>query len=56
VRKFSGSDQIDGQVVFTLPKKDKRMLADYPEFQETTITCRLMKITLDNGETEILGC
>jgi hypothetical protein len=54
VRKFSGSDLIDGQVVFTLPKKDKKMLADYPHFQETTITCRLIKVVLENGQTEIL--
>jgi hypothetical protein len=54
VRKFANSDQIDGQAVFTLPKKDRKMLADYPHFQETTITCRLIKVILDNGETEIL--
>jgi hypothetical protein len=54
VREFAHSDKLDAEVVFSLPKKDRKKLADYPQFTDTTITCRLVKVILDNGTTEIL--
>ena len=54
VRDFAGSDLLDGEVVFSLPKKDRKKLAAYPLFTHTTITCRLIKVILENGTTEIL--
>jgi hypothetical protein len=55
VRKFSQSDLLEDRVVFTLPKKDrKKLLADFPDFTDTTITCRLVKVILDDGTQEIL--
>jgi len=37
-----------------LPKKDRKLLKDYPQWHDKVIVCRLIKITLDNGENEIL--
>jgi hypothetical protein len=54
VKKFAESDMLEDQIVFTLPKKDRNKLAAYPDFQDTTITCRLIKVILDDGSTEIL--
>lgn len=39
---------------FKLPKKDRKLLKDYPEWHEREIQCRLIKIELENGESEIL--
>ena len=54
VREFNNTDLLEQEVVFSLPKKDSKMLADYPEFIDTTITCRLIKVILEDGSTEIL--
>jgi len=54
VRKFAESDLLEERIVFTLPKKDRNKLADYPHFQDATITCRLVKVILNDGSTEIL--
>ena len=54
VRKFTGSDLLEQEVVFTLPKKDRKKLSDYPDFQDVTITCRLIKVILPDGSKEIL--
>ena len=54
VREFNNSDLLEQEVVFSLPKKDRKMLADYPEFIDTNITCRLIKVILEDGATEIL--
>ena len=37
-----------------MPKKDRKLLKDYPQWHDKVIVCRLIKITLDNGENEIL--
>jgi hypothetical protein len=54
VKDFTESDEIERIVTFTLPKKDRKKLADYPLMQDATITCRLVKIELETGEKEIL--
>ena len=54
VKDFNESDERERLVTFTLPKKDRKRLADYPHMQDTSITCRLVKIPLPNGENEIL--
>jgi hypothetical protein len=37
-----------------LPKKDRKKLDGYPQMQNSTIICRLIKVELESGETEIL--
>ena len=54
VKSFTNSNQNDIIVEFTLPKKDYKKLEEYPQIREQTIKCRLVKVLLDNGETEIL--
>jgi len=54
VREFAKSDKLECEVVFSLPKKDRKILADYPHFTDTTIKCRLVKVILDDGTQEIL--
>ncbi len=54
VKEFTESDEKERIVTFSLPKKDRKKLADYPEMQDTTITCRLVKVELETGENEIL--
>jgi len=54
VRDFTDSDSFEKEVIFTLPKKDFKRLADYPHCTQTTITCRLIKVILEDGTKEIL--
>lgn len=54
VKEFSESGDKERIVTFSLPKKDRSKLADYPHMQDATITCRLVKIELENGKKEIL--
>jgi hypothetical protein len=54
VKDFTESDEIERIVTFSLPKKDRKKLAGYPHMQDATITCRLVKIELGNGEKEVL--
>ena len=54
VKDFTDSDEKERIVTFTLPKKDRKKLADFPEMLDATITCRLIKIDLPDGEKEIL--
>ncbi|GMT50021.1 MAG: hypothetical protein IEMM0008_1560 [bacterium] len=54
VREFRKSDQKERIVSFTLPKKDKNKMEGYPGWAEKEIKCRLVKVELDSGETEIL--
>jgi hypothetical protein len=54
VDDFAKSDEIDRVVSFKLPKKDYGKLADFKGFTEKTIQCRLIKVALETGETEIL--
>jgi len=54
VNSFFKSDEKERIVTFRLPKKDKKKLKDFPEWQDKEITCRLLRVTLENGECEIL--
>lgn len=55
VKDFTESNEIERIVTFSLPKKDRKKLADYPHMQDATITCRLVKIELETGEKEIFS-
>jgi hypothetical protein len=54
VKEFNESGDKESIVKFKLPKKDQKLLADYPEMFDKEIECRLVRIELDNGEFEIL--
>lgn len=54
VKDFTESDEMERIVTFSLPKKDRKKLADFPHMKDATITCRLIKIVLETGEKEIL--
>jgi hypothetical protein len=54
VKEFSESDDTERLVNFSLPKKDREKLKDFPHMQDAEITCRLIKIDLGNGTNEIL--
>jgi len=54
VNDFHKSNERERLVTFKLPKKDRKLLKDYPEWFDKEITCRLIKVTLSNGESEIL--
>lgn len=54
VKDFTQSAEKERIVTFTLPKKDRKKLEDFPDMQDSTITCRLIKIELPGGEKEIL--
>ena len=54
VNEFSKSDEKERIVTFKLPKKDRKLLKEYPKWHDKEISCRLIKVTLQNGESEIL--
>lgn len=54
VNEFVKSSDTERIVTFKLPKKDYGKLKDYPELKETEIKCRLVKIALADGKSEIL--
>lgn len=54
VKKFAESAEKERLVTFRLPKKDRKKLAGYPHMQDVEIVCRLIKVELLSGETEIL--
>jgi Transposase DDE domain len=54
VKKFKESGKKDQIVELALPAKDKKLLKDYPDFIDDTIGCRLVRVDLPGGETEIL--
>lgn len=54
VKDFTDNSDIERIITFTLPRKDRKMLADYPEMYESALTCRLIKVELPTGEKEIL--
>ncbi len=54
VQEFRVSGEKQRVVKFKLPKKDKVLLQDYPEMLGQEISCRLLRVDLENGETEIL--
>lgn len=54
VKAFTESDKKEAVVQFSLPKKDRKKLADYQHMWDEELTCRLIKVELDNGEIEVL--
>lgn len=54
VKDLAQSDKDECLVTFSLPKKDRSKLADYPHMLDDTITCRLIKVVLANGDKQIL--
>jgi hypothetical protein len=51
---FLKSGETERIVEFSLPKKDYAKLAGYEHIIDKKIKCRLINVTLENGETEIL--
>lgn len=54
VQEFVNSDQKESIVTFKLPKKDRDKLAGYPDMQNNEISCRLIKVPLEDGKVEVL--
>lgn len=54
VKDFVDSEDKERVVKFKLPKKDRDKLKDYPSIWSEEISCRLIKVELENGETEVL--
>jgi hypothetical protein len=54
VKEFVKSGEKERIVTFSLPKKDRGKLNDFPHMLDTTISCRLLRIELENGEIEVL--
>lgn len=54
VKEFIESKETQRIVTFSLPKKDRNKLDEYPQMQDASISCRLIKVTLSTGETEVL--
>ncbi len=54
VKDFLGSGETDRIVKFELPVKDKALLKNYPELLSQPIECRLVCVSLPNGEKEVL--
>ena len=54
VKEFLESGKEQQYVSFCLPQKDRELLKDYPWMYEKVIKCRLVSVSLPNGEKEIL--
>jgi hypothetical protein len=54
VKDFMDSGEREQIVSFKLPKKDRKLLSEYPEMINKEIRCRLVCIELENGEKEVL--
>jgi len=54
VKDFVESGQKEMLVKFSLPKKDREKLSGYPEYQDKDITCRLVRVELEDGRVEVL--
>jgi hypothetical protein len=53
-KSFLESGENNRVVEFSLPQKDWHKLENYPQWQEQKITCRLVRVELGEGKTEIL--
>lgn len=53
-KDFIESSDKERIVTFTLQKKDRAKLKDFPNMPDAEITCRLIKVELENGEKEVL--
>ena len=54
VQDLTKSTEKEQIVKFSLPKKDSDKLTGYPHMIGKQISCRLIKVVLDNGDIEIL--
>lgn len=54
VKEFMESGEKERIIRLKLPKKDKDKLSEFPSIIEQEISCRLISITLENGEKEVL--
>jgi hypothetical protein len=54
VDKFNKSGAKEALVGFTLPEKDRNLLRDYPGWSDKTLQCRLLKVEVPGGGSEIL--
>jgi len=54
VKEFTESTDKERIVTFSLPKKDREKLKDFPHMLDIEITCRLIKIELESGDKEVL--
>jgi hypothetical protein len=54
VKEFKESGETDRLVTFSLPKKDRELLKEYPDVINKQLCCRLVSVDLGNGEKEIL--
>ncbi len=54
VKDFRESGEKQRIVSFSLPKKDRKKLDNYPQMIDAQIECRLIRVELENGEIEIL--
>lgn len=54
VNDFMSSEDEERIVEFSLPKKDRKKLADFPEIRDNPIKCRLIKVALEDGQTQVL--
>lgn len=54
VKDFTESSDMERIVTFSLPKKDRNKLKDFPHMFDAEITCRLIKVKLENGDIEVL--
>ena len=54
VKEFTESQDKERLVTFKLPYKDRKKLAGYPHMVDAELTCRLVKVELPTGETEVL--
>lgn len=54
VKDFVNGTNEEVIVEFNLPKKDRDKLGEFPETHHSPIKCRLIKVALDSGDTEVL--
>ena len=54
VDKFKKSEMNEQIVTFKPPKKDRKLLKDYPQWHDKEIKCRIIKVKPPSGESEIL--
>lgn len=54
IREFTESGKKEMNVTFELPEKSNHLLEEYPNLKTRKITCRLIRVTLETGESEIL--
>ena len=54
VRQFKASGLEEQTVSFELPKKDIKKFSQQADSLPSVLTCRLIRVALDTGETEIL--